>query len=697
MNARLLFWTKAITISWILGASAPAATITVTGTGDTIAVDGVVTLREAITSTNNNASVNTDVSNQNPGAYGADTINFNISGTGVHTISPTAALPVITGQVTINGYSQGGTHANTLPDGDNAVLGIVLSGANAGAGIAEIGIPGLSFGPGSDASIVSGLVINQFSGDGILIKGAGGIHIRGNFIGTNQAGTAPGPGNANTAFDFIAPMRAGVFINPPSNDNFIGEPSPAFRNILAGNVLDNVHISGVGNLAGGNLVQGNFIGVGADGASIISNSGFWGIEVSGLNASNNFIGGANLAERNVIGGNNDGIEIDDGAHDNFIEGNLIGVGADGITPAGNRTHGIALRDFDGTPGIIRNMIGSYTITGAGNTIANNGASGIAIFGDPNVTPQNNNNPILGNSIYHNSQNFRGAGLGIDLVTGNTYPEGDGPTPNDVGDSDAGPNNLQNYPVLSTFFPTSGGTDLNYSLNSRNNHGAGQKYLLEFFLNDSPTFTGYGEGQVLATRVTITVGANPGPYADEGQSTLFGTVHFAFVATGHYFSATATELADPDGTPLNTSEFSKAVAAFPTTPLAPAKLGNISTRGFVQTGDNVLIAGFIAIGNGPIRVAIIALGPSLPVAGALADPTMELHDSNGGLVDSNDNWMDSPNKQEFIDDGLAPPNPLESAIARTVNAPESYTAIVRGKNNGTGIAVVEVFGGNLDAR
>ena len=110
--------------------AASAAVITVTGTGDTIAVDNVVTLREAITSANNNASINTDVSNQNPGVYGADTINFNISGAGVHTISP-AALPVITGQVTINGYTQGGTSMNTLPDGDNAVLEIVLSGANA--------------------------------------------------------------------------------------------------------------------------------------------------------------------------------------------------------------------------------------------------------------------------------------------------------------------------------------------------------------------------------------------------------------------------------------------------------------------------------------------------------------------------------------------------------------------------------------
>src|SRR3954470_11562151 len=92
----------------LLCQTSPAATITVTGTGDTIAFDGLVTLREAITSANNNASINADVSSQNPGAYGNDTINFNIAGTGVKTISPTAALPTIVGQVTINGYSQPG-------------------------------------------------------------------------------------------------------------------------------------------------------------------------------------------------------------------------------------------------------------------------------------------------------------------------------------------------------------------------------------------------------------------------------------------------------------------------------------------------------------------------------------------------------------------------------------------------------------
>jgi len=123
--------------------------------------------------------------------------------------------------------------------------------------------------------------------------------------------------------------------------------------------------------------------------------------------------------------------------------------------------------------------------------------------------------------------------------------------------------------------------------------------------------------------------------------------------------------------------------------ANSKLANISTRGFVQTGDNVLFAGMIVVGQGSQKVIIRALGPSTNVPGAMADPTLELHDANGGLLEANDNWMDSPNKQAIIDSTIPPPNPAESAIVRILT-PANYTAIVRGVNNTTGIAVVEIY-------
>ena len=125
--------------------------------------------------------------------------------------------------------------------------------------------------------------------------------------------------------------------------------------------------------------------------------------------------------------------------------------------------------------------------------------------------------------------------------------------------------------------------------------------------------------------------------------------------------------------------------------ANSKLANISTRGLVQTGDNVLIAGTIAAGQTPQKVIVEALGPSLSVPGHLADPTLELRDGNGTLLDQNDNWIDSPNKQAIIDSTIPPTNDFESAIIATLPAGGAqYTAIVRGVNNAMGVAVVEVF-------
>jgi hypothetical protein len=123
--------------------------------------------------------------------------------------------------------------------------------------------------------------------------------------------------------------------------------------------------------------------------------------------------------------------------------------------------------------------------------------------------------------------------------------------------------------------------------------------------------------------------------------------------------------------------------------ADSKLANISTRGLVQTGDNVLIAGTIVVGQTSQKVIIRGIGPSLSVPGKLSDPTLELRDGNGALLEGNDNWQDSPNKQAIIDSTIPPGDPLESAIVRVL-PPGNYTAILRGVNNATGIAVVEVY-------
>ena len=115
--------------------------------------------------------------------------------------------------------------------------------------------------------------------------------------------------------------------------------------------------------------------------------------------------------------------------------------------------------------------------------------------------------------------------------------------------------------------------------------------------------------------------------------------------------------------------------------------NISTRLAVQTGENVLIGGFIITGNAPKKLLLRAIGPSLPLAGRLVDPVMELYDSNG-FLGSNDDWR-SNQEQEIIDTTIPPNDNRESADLATLN-PGAYTAIVRGQADGQGVGLVEVY-------
>ena len=137
-----------------------------------------------------------------------------------------------------------------------------------------------------------------------------------------------------------------------------------------------------------------------------------------------------------------------------------------------------------------------------------------------------------------------------------------------------------------------------------------------------------------------------------------------------------------------------VEAYDLDQAAASTFANISTRGFVATGDNVMIGGFIVGGGGggASTVVVRAIGPSLTpfgVANALQNPTLELHDSSGALVSANDDWMDGPDHQTISDDGLAPANAKESAILGTL-APGAYTAIVSGVGGTSGVGLVETY-------
>ena len=135
-----------------------------------------------------------------------------------------------------------------------------------------------------------------------------------------------------------------------------------------------------------------------------------------------------------------------------------------------------------------------------------------------------------------------------------------------------------------------------------------------------------------------------------------------------------------------------VDAYDLSASSPARLANVATRGLIQPGDKLMIAGFI-VQNGALSVVVRAIGPSLSAFGitnALPDTTLKLTDQNGGIVLENDDWKTDPaQKQELEGVGLQPSHDLEAALVTTIQ-PGQYTAQVRGKGQASGIGVVEVY-------
>src|SRR5215210_6889568 len=185
----------------------------------------------------------------------ADTINFNIGGSGVKTISPPTSLPIITEPVVIDGYSEPGAKPNTLAVGSDAVLKIELSGASS--------FSGWGLGISAPNSTVKGLVINRWPSSGVAIRddigdsGATGNEVIGNYIGTDASGTQD-LGNGG----------GGVFISGGAPNNTVGGTTAAARNIISGNSSDGVAISG--NARGINLISNSIFSNGALGIDLLN-------------------------------------------------------------------------------------------------------------------------------------------------------------------------------------------------------------------------------------------------------------------------------------------------------------------------------------------------------------------------------------------------------------------------------------------
>jgi titin len=340
-----------------------------------------------------------------------------------------------------------------------------------------------------ERNIISG------NGDGIFVSGgnATGNLIRGNYIGTDAAGTVA-----------LGNDGQGVFISAPGNT--IGGTTSGAGNVISGNAEAGIRISDVG--ATGNVVEGNYIGTDAGGSVKLGN----GFGMS-LSQALNTVGGTIAEARNVISGNGIGIVIEGSdAANNVIQGNYIGTDAAGSADLGNDQHGINIHT-----NASNNTIGGTDI-GAGNTVAFNGGDGVSVA-------TGTGNQVLSNMIFSNT------GLGIDLG-------GDGITDNDAGDGDTGANNLQNFPVLASGISGGGSITILGDLNS----AANTDFSLEFFANSACDPSGNGQGETfLGSTVETTDGSG---------NASFTATFTATVAVGQFITVTAT---DPNN---NTSEFSQ---------------------------------------------------------------------------------------------------------------------------------------------
>ena len=230
-------------------------------------------------------------------------------------------------------------------------------------------------------------------------------------------------------------------------------------------------------------------------------------------------------------------------------------------------------------------------------------------------------------------------------------------------------------------------------------GSGPKHVLIRAIG--PSLTRYGIVDVLADPVLELHG--PGAFATITNDNWRDTQETQIAATGipptnDFESAIDATLAPGAYTALvkgkNNTTGVALIEVYDLNQNAPSRLANLSTRAFVSTGNDIVIAGFfLSDGNGSDRIIVRGIGPSLSGLGlssVLADPTLEVRNSNGSLVLTNNDWRDNPAQAaELTAAGLAPTNNLEAAIAATL-PPDLYTALLAGLNNGTGIGVVEVY-------
>lgn len=666
--------------------SSPRLTFTVTNTADA----GAGSLRQAILDAN--------------GAGGFDAVTFAIPGGGPHVITLATALPQITetcsidattqpgyagtpivrvhggaiagsangfevvgGSTLIRGFSVTGFPGTVLvgsgiffpsASGDgNTIEGNYIGIDTGGVTAIPNGSDGIRGEAGSDNHVIGGTVaaarnVSTSNSDGVQLSNTIGAMIRGNYLGPNATGMS-GPGNVASGCRLIG--TTGCTVGGP----------PGARNVISGNATDGV-VANSG--ATSNTIAGNYIGMDLTGNAPLSNSGF-GVNVSGANATT--IGGPSVTDRNVITANSGG-GVNAPAQSHSILNNYIGIDAGATVGYGNGANGIIAGGNN--IGISGNEIVQHTTAGinasglnvsiTSNNIYGNGtcviASAAGITATSNFIGQSTAgfnitaNVICTDNIFVQiTQPIRVTGAASSDLRRNRFVacgapaidlNADGPTPNDAGDGDAGPNGLQNFPVITSAIAIPGGTTISGTLNST----PSAMFDLVFYSNPA---CNAGEAQtLLGSQMVMTDGAGNAMFTFNAPPTPPGSVVVA-TATNVIIAAPATSELSGCATVTESSDVSVTIGDAPDPVVAGSNLtytitvGNAgpsmaNTLSFTQMMP--ASSGFVSIapsggwscstppmgGNGPVTCTAPSMAPS---TSAVFSVTVAVDPSAGGAV------------------------------------------------------------------
>jgi hypothetical protein len=670
-------------------------------------------------------------------AEGPQTVAFNIPSPGVHIIDLNKKGIAVGSFITIDGYTQPGASPNTLDVGDNAVILIQLDGGGPFAkGSGAVGmygnnsvVRGLSFtgfsGPNADYAAIS---IGSFIPENGLLN-----RVEGNFIGLapdgvtlngNDYGIYFFGGNGNTvggdtpaARNLISGNRIGIYalVNSTIIGNYFGTDATGFRqgygNDIA--VVSGSNIIGTGEPGAGNVfadngtairtyggystIRGNLIGLLPDGSPSFGN----GIGI--VSAGFDTIGGLEAGQGNVIAFNTTGFQ---GGRTSILSNLFYGNAFIDIDLGGGGRTENDVGDVDFVQNFpvivsVTRSLDSTTVTGGLNSVPSteftlqfyaNGATPLApqtLLGTQTVTTNSFGDaafsftfPITLPDQFITATATRPATAGRDSETSEFFPPNGKVEPANI--STRGQVGTGDEVLIGGFIRANGAVrDLLI-------RALGPSLIISGALADPKLLVRRSSGEIVAQN-------------DNWKTTQEQAIR-------HTGLAPANDLEAAVLVPISTSGFgdnrqytvqvsgSNGAVGIGTVEIYSLGTGsnstellNISTRGRVGTGDNVLIGGTIIHGSAPQRLMIRAIGPDLAgagVAGSLQDPTLELRDAAGTLLASNDDWR-SDHEQEIIATGLAPQDDRDSAILISL-VPTSYTAIVRGNGGATGIALVEIY-------